>query len=276
MIITDLDNTLLDENYRFEEAKKTLKRLKEQGIPLIIATSKTLGETLHFQKLLDINHPFVVENGGAGYIPRAFLLDRGKEPFFEGEFYEIPLGVPFEDLLDFMEEFSRKYGVKFSYLHSLPLEEVVALTGLPPHLARLAARREWDVPFLPENEDVIPSLEEEAKRRGLRVQKGGIFYHLTGNHSKSSALKQVLKASGLDGHLIIALGDSPNDLEMLEMADLPVLVSATPETSRKMKERIPHLRTYEEKAARGWSRAVEEILKEIEGGEKWQTYIKPE
>ncbi len=274
LIITDLDNTLLDENYSFEAAADTLKKLRELSVPLIIATSKTIGETLHFQKLLGINHPFVVENGGAGYIPRDFFLSQGKDPFFEGEFYEIPLGVPFEELQGFMEEFSRKYGAKFSYLHSLPVEEVAKLTGLPRALALLAKRRDWDIPFLPESEGIIPLLEKEARARGLRLQKGGLFYHLTGDHSKASALREVLKASGLDDHFIIALGDSPNDLEMLRMAQVPILVSATSESSRLMKEKIPHLRTYKEKAARGWARAVEEILKEIEGGEIWQTSIR--
>ena len=263
VVITDLDNTLLDEKYQFTEAVPVLERLKSLRIPLIFATSKTFGETLYFQKLAGISDPFVVENGGAAYIPKKFL----KEPFFDGDYYEIPLGVPFEELMEFMEDFSLRHGEEFLYLHSLSPEEASRLTGLPPHLAKLARRRDWDVTFLPKRQEVIPILKEEAEKRGWRLQKGGIFYHLTGNHTKADALKKVLRDSGLEGSLIIALGDSPNDLDMLKMADVPVLVSATGETEEMFKKEIGNVRIFRERASLGWAKALREVLKEIEGGE---------
>ncbi len=263
MVITDLDNTLLDEKYNFTGAVPVLEKLKFLGIPLIFATSKTFAETLYFQKLAGISDPFVVENGGAGYIPENFL----NEPFFEGEYYEIPLGVPFEELMEFMEDFSALHGEEFLYLHSLSPEETSRLTGLPPHLAKLAKRRDWDVAFIPKRQEIIPVLKEEAEKRGWRLQKGGIFYHLTGNHTKADALKEVLRDSGLEGSLIIALGDSPNDLDMLKMADIPVLVSATAETEKMFKKEIENVRVYRERASRAWAKALRDVLKEIEGGE---------
>ena len=41
-IVTDLDGTLMDDNYDIGPAKKTLKMLAEMNIPVIPCTSKTL------------------------------------------------------------------------------------------------------------------------------------------------------------------------------------------------------------------------------------------
>ena len=43
-IVTDLDGTLMDENYDISPARKTLKLLNDLNIPVIPCTSKTASE----------------------------------------------------------------------------------------------------------------------------------------------------------------------------------------------------------------------------------------
>jgi len=66
-IVTDLDGTLMDENYDISPARKTLKLLAELSIPVIPCTSKTASEVRYFRNENGLFDPFIVENGAAIY-----------------------------------------------------------------------------------------------------------------------------------------------------------------------------------------------------------------
>ena len=66
-IVTDLDGTLMDEDYDISPANKTLKMLAEMNIPVIPCTSKTASEVRYFRKENSLKDPFIVENGAAIY-----------------------------------------------------------------------------------------------------------------------------------------------------------------------------------------------------------------
>src|SRR5512140_1450875 len=74
VVITDLDGTLLDaDTYAWEMARPALQQLKSRGIPLVLATSKTRAESEFWRSLLEIGDPFIVENGGAAFIPKDYF-----------------------------------------------------------------------------------------------------------------------------------------------------------------------------------------------------------
>ena len=66
-IVTDLDGTLMDEDYDISPARKTLNLLSELSIPVIPCTSKTASEVRHFRIENGLSDPFIVENGAAIY-----------------------------------------------------------------------------------------------------------------------------------------------------------------------------------------------------------------
>ena len=74
IVFTDLDGTLLDaQNYSFKAAEKALHFLKQSGIPIIPCTSKTYLEVLKIRKQIQINDPFIVENGSAVFFEKNFF-----------------------------------------------------------------------------------------------------------------------------------------------------------------------------------------------------------
>ena len=74
VIYTDLDGTLLDhETYSFDAARQALDRLQAQAIPLIFCTSKTRSETEMWRARMQNAHPFIVENGGALFVPAGYF-----------------------------------------------------------------------------------------------------------------------------------------------------------------------------------------------------------
>ena len=62
----------------------------------------------------------------------------------------------------------------------------------------------------------------------LGLLKGGRFYHVLGetNKAKPMLLLKGLLALKQNDVKVIALGDSPNDKDMLEVADYPVWVKS--------------------------------------------------
>ena len=136
---------------------------------------------------------------------------------------EIVLGVSRAELLRHLVEIGADAGARVKGFAEMPVDEIARLTGLDRAGARLASERRYDEPFLLENAGALPALEAAAARRGLRVTRGGRFLHLTGPTDKGRALRAWLDAVGRR-FSTVGLGDSPNDLSLLEAVDRPVVV----------------------------------------------------
>ena len=68
LIFTDLDGSLLDrDTFKFDKILNYIKDLISKGIFIIPNSSKTKKEIESFNKELDEDLPFVVENGAANY-----------------------------------------------------------------------------------------------------------------------------------------------------------------------------------------------------------------
>ena len=74
IVFTDLDGSLLDgTTYSYEAATPALTALREQGIPLVLVSSKTRAEMEPLRQRLVHHDPFIVENGGAVFIPHGLF-----------------------------------------------------------------------------------------------------------------------------------------------------------------------------------------------------------
>lgn len=254
IIFTDLDGTLLDHNnYSFEAAREALKEIKEKNVPLILCTSKTRAETTKFQEELAITEPFIVENGGAIYIPEKYFSFEIKEARKKDGFLIIEYGTPIKKLL---EELKSIKDVETKGFSDMTIKEVSEDTGLTIEEARLAKKREYDEAF-----KIIKGKEEELRKeiiaKGLNYTRGGRYSHVMGNNDKGRAVKKLIELykKELKEVMSIALGDSPNDFPMLEAADKGILVRKHDNTysseSFKKAEGIGPI---------GWNKAV---LKEV-------------
>ena len=230
MIFSDLDGTLLDHNtYSFEAACEGLGRVKELGVPLILCSSKTRAEIEVLQGKLGIETPFIAENGGAVYFRKGLEGLTFKWQSERDEYRVIELGEPRPRLRKHFLEVNSALGLQLRSFSDMTVSEVMGLTSLPEGEARLAMEREYSEPFLIPEMDMIrkDELVAEFVSRGLKVVRGGRFFHLMGQCDKGLALKMVsdIYAKSFGGEVVsIALGDSENDLAMLEAAQRPVLV----------------------------------------------------
>lgn len=215
IIFTDLDGTLLDHaTYSFEAALPMLDFLQTNTIPLVIVTSKTKDEVLRIQKLLALNAPFIVENGAGIFLPS----DEGYEI--------ITLGFEYAYIRECFIKYKRSIAMHGFY--DMRDEEVAKYTNLCLENASDARKRTFTEPFILEDESNLDALIKMANADQLDIVKGGRFYHLiTGGQDKANAIKALInhyhKEYGEEWHTI-ALGDSANDLSMLQSVDTAVLI----------------------------------------------------
>lgn len=229
IIFTDLDGTLLDHSgYSFEAALPALGLVKERDIPLVICSSKTRREIEHYRNKLHNTHPFISENGGGIFIPEDYFQLRIQYPgnILEAEagFMTIRLGAKYSDLRKALQEL-RADGFAVKGFGDMTPEEVSAATGLSRDEAEMAKDRDFDEPFVVTGPVDEKHLIAAIKDKGFNCTQGQ-FYHILGNSDKGRAVSILTdlyrKQSG--DTVTIAIGDSPNDIPMLEMADHPVIV----------------------------------------------------
>jgi mannosyl-3-phosphoglycerate phosphatase len=234
LIFTDLDGTLLDPlTYSFQSALPALKTLKKRGIPLIFCTSKTRAETEKIRRQTENTHPFIVENGGAIFIPKNYFPLESKitaelniNEKKDAEYQIIEHGTPYPRLREALSQIQSQYPGKIKGFGDLTIEEVATLCKLPKEEAALAKLREYDEPFVLDEERLLDKIQEAAKLSNLQVTQGGRFYHLMGAFDKGKAtlLLITIYRHKLTSLRSVALGDSLNDLSMLAAVDTPILL----------------------------------------------------
>jgi mannosyl-3-phosphoglycerate phosphatase len=227
LVFTDLDGTLLDhESYSFEPALTALTVLKDNNIPLIVCTSKTRAEIELVRVQLNNSHPFISENGGAIFIPKNYFQQMFPATREDVDYSIIELGTPYSELREVFNRIQSALPGKLKGFGDSTPGEVAELCGLPLADAKLAMKRDYDEPFVVEGKIPFDVLQEMASHSQLQVTRGGLFYHLMGHNDKGKAVQLLrdMYQNQLGHPITVALGDSLNDLPMLEMVDYPILV----------------------------------------------------
>jgi len=264
LIFTDLDGTLLDTcTYGWEEAKPALDLCRRLNVPIIFVSSKTRAEIDLFRRKLSISAPFISENGGGIFFAGETINPPPSGASFEKGLWKLPLGIPYTRLVKGLHKIRDELGWNIKGFSDMNINEISHLTGLDQETSLLAAKREYDEPFIITAQAKVDKdiLYKAAAKRGLTITEGGRFYHLQGNNDKGQAMEKVLSWYGKSCGKItsIALGDSPNDFPMLERADYPVLIRSKEEFP-SLKKKLPHLRVSEKAGPTGWNSVVFDIL----------------
>lgn len=266
IIFTDLDGTLLDSNYSFAAAAPALDLLRKNSVPLIFCSSKTRAEIEHCRKRLKNIHPFIPENGGgvfspAGYFP-LMVRGQGFRVRHEEGYSVIKLGRDYSELRRALLEL-RSEGFEVTGFGDMSIKEVSALTGLKPVDAARSKERSFDEPFVFRGDTQDPErLRKRIEARGLSFTQGE-FFHIMGNSDKGRAVEILagLYRKKFGDIVTIALGDSVNDIEMLERADYAVVIKKpdgtyNPEVVRRVKGCIKSGGI----GPAGWNRAVLKLV----------------
>lgn len=228
LVFTDLDGTLLDhETYSFEPALPALNRLKERGIPLILASSKTAAEMFPIAEAIGIDQPMIVENG-AGVVNLAGMAETE-----DGTYQRL------RSVVAAMPNDLRKCFAGFGDWSD---SEVAEKTGMAPAAAKRARKRQFSEPGLwSGSEEQRLEFQKRLAEKGFQAVQGGRFFTLMPKTSKAERMKAIADSFAQKAStpvVTLALGDAPNDLAMLESADHGFIIAnpahrPLPETERE-------------------------------------------
>ena len=267
LIFTDLDGTLLDhDTYDFSPALPALEALRDAQVPLILCSSKTFAEMKYWRETLEVIHPFIAENGGALFVPMNYFAP-SVEAADERDGYGLVLtGTSYSTLRAALLELAKRADLPLIGFGDLTVEQIAARTGLTLEQARLAKMRDADEPFFIErefDEKEVERLQTEAWHKGLRVTRGGRFFHLTGDCDKGSAARQLIRLYQIARQQpirTVGLGDSLNDLPLLQTVETPIWVrKKSGEIDESVLAQVKAQVTTKPGPA-GWNEAVLELL----------------
>lgn len=265
LVFTDLDGSLLDhDTYDWQPASAWLSRLEQRAIPVIPTTSKTRAELLALRQELGLEHtPFIAENGAVIGLPPSWQharLDRDpaspdglvvKTPSMDVDYIRRRLDVVRE-----------RHGLRFRRMGEMDPAEVQALTGLSAAGAEQAMAREGSEPLVWEDDDAkLQALHETLRVDGLRLTRGGRFWHVMGAVDKGQASDWlVARFEALRGYRprTIGLGDGPNDLALLAATDMAVVIAAN--HGQPMPLDTPRVYRTQAQGPVGWSEGVSHWL----------------
>ncbi|MBN2186048.1 MAG: mannosyl-3-phosphoglycerate phosphatase [Dehalococcoidia bacterium] len=263
IVFTDLDGTLLDSvTYSYEKSLIGVKRLKQNSIPIIFCSAKTRAEQESYRHKMKVFHPFIVENGGAIFIPQGYF----PFPFMyhkitAGNLLVIELGAPYEEIKELLDNVKREGNFHFKGFGDMSVEEIARETGLDIESAKLAKQREYsETVKLDLSDEEASKALEKIEASGLNWTHGGRFYEIIGDNDKGKAVAIMsdLYRRMWDSIETIGLGDSLNDLPLLSAVDVPILVQKRDYTWENMN--LPHLRKVQGIGPEGWSKGIEEIF----------------
>lgn len=272
LVATDLDGTLLDHHdYSWDAAKPALDRLERLGIPVVLNTSKTFDEVRALQDAMGIRGPFVVENGSALFVPAqgysALRMDASGASRVDG-YWQVVYGAPRDFILQRLHTLRSEHGWNFEGFADWDTDTIMHRTGLDRDSAGRASRKLFSEPVdWRDSEERFGLFRDALLRDRLLVLRGGRFHHVQGRTDKARPLRW-LKAryesvAGVPIRLV-CLGDSDNDIEMLNAADIPVCVKSPVADCPRLAPAKAAICT-ESYGPRGWNEAINGILADTHG-----------
>jgi len=223
VIFTDLDGTLLDDNYSFNDALEALSLIKSKEIPLVLCSSKSKLEMEYWQDQLGINDPLIVENGGAVFLNGEF-----------GSNEVIKLGTSIKELKDMLIKISKECDSKIKLFSEMSLQKIIDHTGLPIDQARMAKVKNYTEAFIVERGSV-EKIKDMIEKKGYNYTRAKRFHYIMKGNDKGKAVKILIdKFKSKCDIVSVGLGDNENDKPMLKVVDNAFMLTDGPKEWNKI------------------------------------------
>ncbi|MBM3141978.1 MAG: mannosyl-3-phosphoglycerate phosphatase [Chloroflexi bacterium] len=262
VIFTDLDGTLLDRfSYSYDQALEAINLLHEKKIPIVFCSNKTRVEQEAYREELNIRDPFIVENGGAIFIPQDYFPFPFNHHKTTKDYLVIELGISSQKVREVLKRIEKEVGCHIKGFGDTNVEEIAQETGLNLRFAALAKQRQYDETFKIEaTPEKIELALDKIEKAGLTYTYGGRYYNAMGGGDKGKATKILIELyrRKLGKIETIGIGDNQNDIPMLEVVDIPVLVQKPDHSWEEIG--LPNVYKVKGIGPEGWSRAIQKLI----------------
>jgi mannosyl-3-phosphoglycerate phosphatase len=252
LVFSDLDGTLLDhESYDWTPARPALERLLRLGGGVVLATSKTAPEVATLRAEMSLSDwPAIVENG-------AGILAPGADGDGDRAEYDL-LRMALDGLPADLRGAFRGFG-------DMTDADVATATGLAPQAAAKARKRAFSEPGLWSGTEAQEAAFTKAlAEHRITARRGGRFLTLSFGRTKADAMADL--TDELQPRHTMALGDAPNDAEMIEAAEIGIIIP-NPHghpLPPLMGEAEGRIRRLDLPGPEGWNKAVGQVIDELE------------
>lgn len=247
LVCIDMDGTLLNKNHKVSlENRKALKEALDKGVRVAISTGRVYPTVEIYSKLLGINVDVICSNG-------AYIKERDSEDII----FKSTLS---EDLFNKIYDLIRKYNF-LAYFDTV--DGIISETKIPDNDSyrlmntwvneekiKLYEISDFREAFKDEKhsilkviliqtkisksfEDAKSDLEGISKIGDLAFSWGGALEIMERGTTKGNAVKMLAKKLNIKKEEIICIGDSGNDLSMLEEAGLAVAMGNAGDNIKK-------------------------------------------
>jgi len=235
-VVLDLDGTVLDHKPSLDPRTRDAVRQVARRVPVVIATGRMYRSALPWAKELGVAAPLVCYQG-------AIVREYSSDGSLGGLLYSCEL-EPKPALVAL--ETAREYGW---HINAYQNDELICDQDRPEaylyaHIAGVPINFVADLePLLHKGTTKLVCVIEadDEKRRAVRTLHdalGGsarvtwslpMFVEIVGPHvSKARAAEIALRGSRTELNRSLAIGDAPNDIEMLSSAAFPIAVKTAP------------------------------------------------
>ncbi|MFP4015549.1 MAG: Cof-type HAD-IIB family hydrolase [Halanaerobiales bacterium] len=243
MVVLDLDDTLLDKEHNISQAtRNTLNKLKEMGVEIVVATGRMYCSALPYIKQLGLVGSMITYNGA--YIKnvkrdevifhKPIDLEIAREILLAAEEAGLFTNIYIDDKL-YVEETGRE------------TELYKKISGVDANPVGKLSKFIYDAPtkILIVEED----LEKNQYYRKQFKDKYGHKLEVTNSKayfiefmskgvSKGNAIEVIAGEFNIELKETIAIGDSWNDLEMIQTAGLGIAMENAPDGVKTYADRI--------------------------------------
>ncbi len=260
IIFTGLDGSLLHPlTHSYAPALSSIRALQEKRIPLIFCSHRTLEEQTILREDLGINDPFIVEDGGAIFIPKDyFRFPFAYDKLISG-FFVIELGESRSLIRQRLKPIQEEFGlVTFS---DLTTEEVAKETGFTLKMAAATQKRDYsEIVMLGGDKRKTLVVTSQLKKAGFTISPWGKHYLIGIGNDKSKATRILTELLKLNlGQLkTIGIGSKESDEPLLSAVDWPFLVQR--EDGKWSRIKVRHIQKVKGVGPEGWANVSNEIL----------------
>jgi len=269
LIFTDLDGTLLDhDNYSYGNNKKMISTIINNKNEIIFNTSKTFSECKKLLKELKLlNMPFSTENGAVLYFPKIRFNKIKNSSSFE-RYWKLRIAKLSSKS---WHQFLKKKQKKYNFLIAQDLSPKILKKYTNLNNTNMMLNREASQIILWEDNLTKFKLfknDLKSEKEGVLI-KGSRFIQISSICNKRIAKKLISHAYDIqfrDKYSIntIALGDSKNDIDMLNSCKYSCLIKNSTGTHVKLRSNKKNVFKSSKLAPDGWGEVLYKLNKTLE------------